>query len=141
MTTTVTTPKELIREAFEQVWNRDNMEFITAAFLPTFVACVPRRPFQDLDAYRRYVLELHEAFPDIHFEIDDQIAEGDEVVTRWTMTGTHEGDLMGIPPTGRQVIVEGITISRLSRNRIAESWTEWDCIGLLHQIGVIPEVV
>jgi steroid delta-isomerase-like uncharacterized protein len=81
-----------------------------------------------------------EAFPDLKLKIEEQIAEGDKVVTRWTATGTHKGDLFGISPTGKQTTVEGITIDRFSGGKIAESWDNWDALGLMQQLGAIPSM-
>jgi steroid delta-isomerase-like uncharacterized protein len=78
------------------------------------------------------------AFPDIHLAIEDQIADGDRVVTRWSGKGTHQGELMGMPATGKQATVTGITIDRIAAGRIAESWTSWDTLGLMQQLGAIP---
>ena len=79
------------------------------------------------------------AFPDLDFTIEDQIAEGDEVVSRWSASGTHQGELMGIPATGKQARVTGITIDRIQGGKIVETWTSWDRLGLLQQLGVVPE--
>jgi predicted ester cyclase len=79
------------------------------------------------------------AFTNAHISVEDQLAEGDRVVTRWTGSGTHQGELMGVAPTGNQVRVTGITINRLSGARIAESWTNYDALGMMRQIGAIPE--
>jgi steroid delta-isomerase-like uncharacterized protein len=70
--------------------------------------------------------------------IEDQVAEGDKVVTRWTATGTHKGELMGIPPSGKKVRVTGIAIDRLEDGKIVESWSSFDQLGMLQQIGAIP---
>jgi SnoaL-like polyketide cyclase len=70
--------------------------------------------------------------------IEDQIAEGDTVVTRWTGTGTHQGDLLGMAPTGKPAKVMGIWIHRLAGGKIVESWNVWDTLGMLQQLGVIP---
>jgi predicted ester cyclase len=78
------------------------------------------------------------AFPDVRVSVEDQIAEGDMVVTRWTATGTHTGELMGIPPTGRRIEISGITINRFSGGRIAEDWYQSDDLGMMQQLGVIP---
>ena len=78
------------------------------------------------------------AFPDIRITTDEVIAEGDLVAMRWTARGTHKGDLMGISPTGKQATVTGITIDRFENGVIAESWTNWDTLGLLQQLGVVP---
>jgi steroid delta-isomerase-like uncharacterized protein len=79
------------------------------------------------------------AFPDVRMTIEDQIAEGDLVVTRWTATGTHRGDLQGIAPTGRQARISGIAIDRIAGGKITENWENWDTLGLLQQVGAIPE--
>ena len=78
------------------------------------------------------------AFPDIQFTIEDLIAEGDKIVTRYTARGTHRGDLQGIPPTGRQVTVTGIIISRFANGKFVEGWLDFDALGMLQQLGVIP---
>jgi steroid delta-isomerase-like uncharacterized protein len=78
------------------------------------------------------------AFPDIQFTIEEQIAEGDKVVTRWTARGTNTGELMGMPPTGKKATVTGIDISRMANGKIAETWGNFDTLGLLQQIGAIP---
>lgn len=76
------------------------------------------------------------AFPDAHIALDDIIVAGDKVVTRWTATGTHEGDLMGIPATGTSIRFTGIRIFRVADGRIAEGWVNWDTFGLMRQLGV-----
>ena len=78
------------------------------------------------------------AFPDVHMEIEDQIAEGDRVATRWVASGTHEGDLMGISPTGNRVTVAGTTIDRIADGQIAETWDNYDALGMMQQVGAIP---
>jgi predicted ester cyclase len=78
------------------------------------------------------------AFPDIQFTIDEQIAEGDKVVTRWTGFGTHKGGLAGIPPTGKSATVTGIGVDRIVNGMIVESWGVFDQFGMLQQLGVIP---
>ena len=72
--------------------------------------------------------------------IDDQVSEGDKVVTRWTFTGRHEGELFGIPATGMDVEFAGIDIHRIREGRIVEEWTTWDALGLVRQLGAAPEM-
>jgi predicted ester cyclase len=78
------------------------------------------------------------AFPDTRITIEDQVAEGDRVVTRWTARGTHQGDLMGIPPSGVSGEIGGVTINRISRGKIAATWGSYDLLGLMRQIGAVP---
>ncbi len=88
---------------------------------------------QSCKAYR-------DAFPDMKPTILSCNADHDVCVTRWKMTGTHEGELMGFQPSGVRCTVEGITIDRFKGAKIAESWTQWDALGLMRQIGVSPTV-
>jgi steroid delta-isomerase-like uncharacterized protein len=78
------------------------------------------------------------AFPDLMASIDQMVGEGDLVATRWTCRGTHKGELFGIAPTGKQVTVTGITIDRYVDGKLAESWTNWDTLGLMQQLGAVP---
>ena len=78
------------------------------------------------------------AFPDHQSIVEDQIAEGDRVVTRTTFRGTHLGDLQGIPPTGKQIAFSSIMIDRFEQGQIAERWVVFDQLGMLQQLGVVP---
>ena len=84
------------------------------------------------------VTVYHNAFPDIRFTIDEQLVDGDKVVTRWTGFGTHKGELAGIPPTGKSATVTGIGVDRIVNGKIVESWGIFDQFGMLQQLGVIP---
>ena len=79
-----------------------------------------------------------DAFPDLTLTVKQQIADGNSVATRWTAKGTHRGDLFGIAPTGKETTVTGITIDRWADGKVAESWTNWDTLGLLQQLGAVP---
>ena len=79
------------------------------------------------------------AFPDSYFTVEDMIAEGDKVATRKTFHGTHEGEFMGIPPSGRSVSMGLIDIVRIAEGRVVEHWSEGDSLGLMQQLGVIPQ--
>jgi len=78
------------------------------------------------------------AFPDLHVHIEDTLAEGDKLVMRWSAHGTHTGELMGIPPTGKQVSVGGTAIDRFENGQSVEHWEIFDQVGLMQQLGVIP---
>jgi steroid delta-isomerase-like uncharacterized protein len=88
--------------------------------------------------YKQLVTMYLAAFPDLHLTIEDQIAEGDKVVIRWTAHGTHKGNFMGIPPTGKEAVVTGITIDRFANGKTVEAWNNSDDLGLLQQLGVVP---
>ena len=100
-------------------------------------------PFDlDRESAKQYTAPLFSAFPDVHVTIEDMVAEGDRVVTRWTARGTHQGELMGIAPTGKTIAVMGISIGRHDANgQLLESWTSWDRLSMLQQleINLVPE--
>lgn len=89
-------------------------------------------------AMKEVLAVLHRAFPDINVHIEDVIAEGDKVVTRNTVTGTHQGEYMGIAPTGRSITYKEILIARFAEGRIAETWAVVDVLSQMRQLGVFP---
>jgi steroid delta-isomerase-like uncharacterized protein len=95
-------------------------------------------PPVDRDMHRQFGLGTFSAFPDLKRPVEDLVAEGDKVVARWSSVGTHEGDFMGIPPTGKTVTTTGITIFRLEDGKIVEEWSESDMVGMLQQVGALP---
>jgi steroid delta-isomerase-like uncharacterized protein len=107
---------------------------------PNFVFHNAVQTFYGPEGFRQFATTYHTAFPEAHFTIEDVIAEEDTVVLRWTAHGTHKGDLLGIPPTGKQVTVSGMTITLISNGKSVESWGEFDALGMLQQIGVIPQM-
>jgi steroid delta-isomerase-like uncharacterized protein len=92
-----------------------------------------------IDAMKRLVVGYRQAFPDAHSTVEDQIAEGDKVVTRWRARGSHRGQLGPIAATNREFAMDGITIERIADGRIAEVWVVRDELGLLGQLGALPE--
>lgn len=134
------TNKALARRWFEELFNERRLEVADEIISPDHVDHDPTLP--DTPAGPEGVKEsvglYHGAFPDAHITIEAQIAEGDLVVTRWTGRGTHQGELMGAPPSGNRVAVAGITINRIADEKIAESWEVYDALGMMEQIGAIP---
>ncbi len=103
--------------------------------------CVIHEPDEDVEGVegvKEFVAMFRVAFPDLHMTVEDEIAEGDKVAIQWTAHGTHRGELMGIPPSGNEVNVSGITIHRIEGGKIAEEWEMPDNMGLMQQIGAIP---
>ena len=96
------------------------------------------QPIRGLEAARGFMQMYVDAFPDLHFSIDQMIASGDTVVTRWTATGTHRGSLMGIPATNRQAQTRGCTVTEIRNGKAIHDWTYWDTGNLLRQLGVLP---
>ena len=130
--------KALDRRFFEAISNKnlDALDELVAADVVNH-ELPPGLP-PGLDGTKAFLGMFTSAFPDLTFTIGDQIAEGDRVVTRWTATGTHNGELMGIPATGKQVTVTGLDISRWSGGKRVENWGEFDQMGMMQQLGVIP---
>ena len=92
-----------------------------------------------VEGMKRTIAMYRDAFPDLQMTIEEQIAEGDKVVTRWTAVGTHQGEVMGIPASGKTSTVTGIGIDRFEDGKVVEGWTNWDTLGMMQQIGAIPE--
>ncbi len=132
--------KAIIRRLFDEVFNKGNLGAADAVLAPDYVLHDPAAPdfAGGREGYRQFQSRYLKAFPDHRLAVEDQIAEGDRVATRWTARGTHRGDLPCIPATGRPVTVTGITISRIFGGRIAEEWQDWDSPGMLQQLGVVP---
>jgi steroid delta-isomerase-like uncharacterized protein len=132
--------KAIIRRGFEEILNQGNLDAVDTYFSPDYVGHDPALP-EDLHGpqdFRQFAASYLSAFPDLHITIEDQFAEGDKVVTRFTSRGTHQGEFVGIPPTGNQITVEGISIDRVVGGKSAESWTISDIMGMMQQLGVIP---
>ncbi len=132
--------KEKVRRFVEEVFNEGNLGVADELFASDYVLHDPTTPeeVRGPEGIKQFVQMYRSAFPDGHITVEDQIAEGDKVVTRFRGRGTHQGELMGIPPSGNQVEVPGITISRMSGGKIAEDWTNYDTLGLMQQIGAVP---
>ncbi|MCI0391732.1 MAG: ester cyclase [Acidobacteria bacterium] len=132
--------KTVVRRLIEEFWNQGQLSVADELYSTDAVHRDPVTP--DLGSGPESIKQLRTlygtSFPDQQFTVDDLVAEGDKVVLRWTVRGTHQGELMGIAPTGQQVTVTGITIYRLANGKIAEEVTSWDAFGLMQQLGAIP---
>ena len=105
-----------------------------------YVAHDPTKPepIRGIEGAKEEAAGYRAAFPDLQLTIEQQVAEGEYVVTRWTARGTHEGDLEGLAPTGRSATTSGISVTRIVDGKIVEDHTEWDALGLMTQLGAIP---
>jgi steroid delta-isomerase-like uncharacterized protein len=130
---------ELSRRIFEDVWNRKNLNAVDEIISADYVHHDANSPAAaGIDGYKQFVTYYMSAFPDAQFTIHDAFTDGENEVTRWTVTGTHEGELAGIPRTGRRFSVTGISIGRIKNGKITESWNSWDALGMMQQLGVVP---
>lgn len=135
------TNKALAQRWIEEVWNKGDLALIDELIAPNYTLHDPTRPgLQGRQGIRESVAAFRAAFPDLRFSIEDQVAEGDQVVIRYTVQGTHQGPLMGIPATGKYGVLTGIDIYRISNEQIAEAWSNWDTLRMLQQMGVIPSM-
>jgi steroid delta-isomerase-like uncharacterized protein len=133
--------KAVMRRFIEEAWNRGNMDVIDELLAPDFdshpvPSDMPAAPGRE--GQKQVITAYRNAFDGTRLEIEDQIAEGDRVVTRWTARGRHTGDLMGMPPSGRDVSVSGVFINRVVNGKIVEGWGNFDALGMLQQIGALP---
>lgn len=128
---------EMVRETFEEIWNRRNLDLVEERFTADYVghSIVEIR---GREGVRDFTEMLLGAFPDQIYTVEDVVTEGDKVVLRWNVRATHRGPFQGLPPTGREVAISGIGIYRVEGDRIAEGWTAADMLGLMQQLGVIP---
>jgi len=131
--------KALIHEIIEEVWNKGDLAAIDSYFAPNYVDHTPF-PGQGPgpEGYRQVVAAIRDAFPDLHLTLEDILSEGDKAAFRYTMRGTHQGQFMGIPPSGRPFSVEGMIIARVAEGKAVERWANLDTLGLMQQLGAIP---
>jgi len=130
--------KEIVRRALEDSWQDPGVfdELISSDYVG-YDPALPepiRGPQGAKDNFKQY----SDAFEGAHITVKDQIAEGDAVATRWEGRGRHTGELMGVPPTGKEIVVEGLNLTRLRDGKIVEEWSNWDTLGMLQQVGAIP---
>jgi steroid delta-isomerase-like uncharacterized protein len=132
--------KAIARRIVEEMFNEGRLDAADEIVTPDFIGHDPAspEPIMGPEGLKRNVEGYRTAFPDVRLSIEEEIAEGDRVVTRWTARGTHQAELFGIPATGKQATVTGMTIDRIVDGRIVESWTNWDTLGLLQQLGAFP---
>ena len=132
--------KALSRRVIEEVFNANNLEVVDELVAEDHVHHDPAMPEEGhgREHMKEFATMYRSAFPDVHLQIEDQIAEEDLVATRWVASGTHEGELMGIEPTGNRVRVAGMTIDRIADGQIAETWDNYDALGMMQQLGAIP---
>ena len=130
--------KAIVRRFVDEVQNRHDLGALDELFSPDFVDHSGISPSPGLEGTKQFFTMFFTAFPDIQATIHDQIAEGSKVVTRKTFHGTHQGEFMGIPPTGKRVAIDVIDIFRISDGKITAHWAVADMLGLMQQLGVVP---
>lgn len=131
--------KAIVRRAFEEPW-KGKLDVVDELVASEYVGHDPAvpEPLRGPEGVKEFISTYRAAFPDARITVKEQLAEGDLVATRWSGSGTHEGELMGIAPTGKQVSVSGLTISRLEGGKIVEEYITWDTLGMLQKLDAIP---
>jgi steroid delta-isomerase-like uncharacterized protein len=129
--------KTLARRSWEIV---DNLDTIEEIYAPDVVWHEPDQELRGIEEARQFVATYKTALPDLNVTVEDVIGEGNQAVTRWTVRGTHQGEVEEFgPPTGRQVEIKGITIHRIEDGKIVEEWEGYDNLSILQQLGLAPK--
>lgn len=132
--------KAIVRRLYDEAWNRRKFEVVKELISPSHALQAPTRSGSSIgpEAYQRQISRFLAGFPDLRFAVEDIVAEKDKVVACWTMSGTHKGDFMGVPPTNKKVSVDGMTVHQLAGGKIMDSVTNWDALGMMQQLGAVP---
>ena len=133
--------KALCARPHEEIFNQGNLALADEIFSPDFTwheAHLPPLP-QGPESTKMFATMLRGAFPDLHLSLEDSVAEGDRVVNRWTFQGTHQGEFYGVAATGKTVTISGIDIWRVRGGKIVENQQVVDNLGLLRQLGAVPQ--
>jgi steroid delta-isomerase-like uncharacterized protein len=131
--------KALVHRFVEEVQSQGNTDALDEICSPEFVnhSAPPGVP-SNCEGVKQLTAMFRQAFPDSYFSVEDMLAEGDKVATRKTFHGSHQGEFMGIPPTGQQVSMELIDIVRIADGRVVEHWAVGDNLGMMQQLGIVP---
>ena len=131
--------KAIVRRYIEEAWNKGNVSVIDDLMSEDYARHVSGCPAPlTREGHKKRILQIHRALPDVTMTVEDMIAAGDRVVSRVVLRGTQRDTFMGIPATGRQVTITGIDIARVVNGRLVEHWAEMDTLGLIKQLGALP---
>jgi steroid delta-isomerase-like uncharacterized protein len=129
--------KTILRRTYDEWWNAGDMSSVEELVAEDYVDHSPNVSGTGRAALKELILEFRRGFPDMVETLEDAVAEGDLVVGRFRMRGTHAGTFLGIPPTGRTVEMTGIDIYRIAHGRIVEMWYNEDLLGMMRQLGAV----
>jgi steroid delta-isomerase-like uncharacterized protein len=135
--------KAVIRRHIEEIFNKGNAAAIDEFIAPTFVMRAVSPEFPELkgrEGFKEFFTATRTGFPDSQWTVEDMVAEGDKVAAHWTFRGTHRGDYIGIAPTGKHVVVTVTTFYRIADGKIEEIWGDADALGLMQQLGGVPQL-
>lgn len=129
--------KEAVRRFFQEIWN-DGDESAIDRYIAEDAAGNDPKFGIGRESFRRQWRKWRTGFPDVHFEIEELVAEGDTVVSRWTLTGTYLGEFLGMAPTGRTVRVSGMSLDHVQDGVVVSGFDGWDALGFRQQLGLVP---
>ena len=132
--------RSLIRRTTEELWDKGNVDISDEVYAPNCSFHLPAFPVDGTEGLKRQVRELRAANPDLHLDVHDVLCDGDLTAARFTMGGTATGEFQGIPATGKSWVMSGITISKWDGDRIVEEWTDYNLMGVLQQLGIVPQM-
>jgi steroid delta-isomerase-like uncharacterized protein len=133
---------EIVERWFREVWNEGKTSTIHELFPQDGIVhgLAPQgAPVRGPEGFKAFFQTIRGTFPDIKVTIHDTVVEGDKVAARWSATMTHSGKGLDIPPTGKKVQTTGMLMCRIRDGQIIESWDNWDALGLMEQLGVVPQ--
>lgn len=138
--------KALVRKFFEEVWNNRNLDALDELYSEDFTlhalwqntSAGGAIEATGIEPAKKVIGGWFTGFPDIKVTVEDQVAEGDLVGSRHSSHGTHQADFMGIPASGKEATVTGMTITRIADGKMVEAWTCWDALGMFEQLGMAP---
>ena len=128
--------KSLARR-FYDIFNSGNTQALDGVAATNYIQHSPGLP-PGLEGVKMFMGMFRAAFPDAALQFEALLAEGDRISGRWTVRGTQQGEMQGIPPTGKPVLITGIDIWRVENGKLAEHWDNWDQLGMMQQLGVMP---
>jgi steroid delta-isomerase-like uncharacterized protein len=135
--------KALVRRLYEEAFGQGKTEVVDEVLHSNYVCYDPNAEggeVRGLEAIKGEIEYFHNAFPDdLFWRVEEQVAEGDKVTTRYTMGGTHQGEFFGVPGTGKRGEISGINIDRVEGGKVVEEWASYDLLGGMRQLGAIPE--
>ena len=132
--------KTLLQRAAEEIYHEGNVDAADEIYTVDHVRHDPTlpQPIEGIEALKERLRGLQAAFPDARLDVEDVVIEGERFANRWTMRATHQGEFAGVPATGKEVRLKGMSFGRVENGKIAEVWDQVDALGLMQQLGVVP---
>lgn len=141
---TIAAHRRIGRLVLEEMWGKGRVDLADQLYAPDYVDHVGKGPepseVRGVEGIKQAVMLFRAAFPDLVYVVEDEVAEGELVVARFSARGTHRGTFLGVAPTGRTVTYGGFDMNRVRDGRIVESWVHYDALALLQQLGIVPSI-